>query len=82
MTNNSQGNVYVTSDLGCAAALVCMGYKIESMERVSDNKVQFCFPAGYDIEAFAVSYWDGDLKVNAREYFDSLKMLKSRVYST
>ncbi len=81
MNDQSPENAYVTSDLGCAAALICVGYKIDSLERVSDTKVLFCFPAGYDIEACSVAYWNNELKILARNYHDSMKMLKSRIYN-
>jgi len=76
-----QLNEYKTFDLSCAAALISAGFELVSLNKTNPRKVQFIFNQEDCIEKVIDDYWTDKLKVNARTFFDNIKMLKNRIYS-
>jgi len=76
-----QSEEYQTYDLGCASALVSAGFEIASIDKTNLRKVQFKFHKEIKLEETVEKYWADKLKINARTFFDNVKMLKNRIYS-
>lgn len=72
---------FSTYDLGLAASLSCLGYRLIWMDKTDTRKVQFIFKKEIGILEDIDLYWADKLKVNARKYFENIKALKSRIYS-
>lgn len=70
-----------TYDLGLAAALDCLGHRLDSVEKENPKRSTFVFILDKKIERDIESYWDNTLKVLAQAHFNSIKMLKNRIYS-
>jgi hypothetical protein len=76
-----------TRDLGVAAALVSVGFKISSTQKDKEGRTSFIFSykdddqRAVDVEVAIDNYWSNHLQVDASKYFDAIKMLKSRIYS-
>ena len=73
--------VWTTYDLGCSAALVCAGFELLNLDKVNPRKALFVFRKQDGIEDVVDAYWSDRLEVKARAYFDTVKMLKNRLYS-
>ena len=73
--------VWTTYDLGVAAALLCCGYELWSLDRANPRKALFVFRYAETIEETANAYIADRLELNARAFFDQLKALKNRLYS-
>ena len=74
-------NFFYTYDLGASAALVHLGFLLVSLDRENPKKVQFIFRRDPLIEEALKEYWSDTLSVGARGFFDTIKMLKNRLYS-
>jgi hypothetical protein len=72
--------VWTTYDLGVAAALLCLGYDLYSLDRTNARKVLFVFRHATGIDDKANAYVADRLELNARAFFDQLKALKNRLY--
>jgi len=70
---------FKTKDIGEAAALYASGVKLLRLDREL-NFFWFIFEKRNSIEISDL-YWSGTLKVRAKEYNDSLKTLKDRLFS-
>lgn len=73
--------IFQTFDLGLAAALISVGFQLLDLNKSNPRKVQFLFKASNELQEAIEDYWSDNLKVNARTYFENLKMLKNRIYS-
>lgn len=73
--------VWTSYDLGVAAALLCLGYELLTLDRTNSRKVLFIFRRDEKIDDVANAYFADRLELNARAFFDQLKALKSRLYS-
>jgi hypothetical protein len=73
--------VWTTYDLGVAAALLCLGYELLSLNRANARKVLFVFKQEEKIDDVANSYVADRLELNARAFFDQLRALKNRLYN-
>lgn len=73
-------NVFTTYDLGLSSALLAFGYKLKDLDR-SNRRALFIFEHKKGIEQSANKFFADELRVKARSYFDSLKALKSKLYS-
>jgi len=73
--------VFTTFDLGAAAALVHMGFILLTLDRSNPKKIKFVFQKDKQIEESIREYWADTLLIGARGFFDTIKMLKNRIYS-
>ena len=74
-------DVFTTYDLGCASFLLCVGFKLESLDRNNPRKALFVFKREPHIEEYANKYFTDEVEVKARAMFDSIKALKNKLYS-
>lgn len=77
----SDSSHFATFDLGLSAALISVGFSLISLDRANLRKAQFIFRRGDGMDEVVDAYWENRLEVKARTYFDTLKMLKNRLYS-
>jgi len=70
-----------TFDLGLSAALVSTNFSLSALERGDLRKTRFVFRRSDGVDEVVDAYWSDRLEVKARTYFDTLKMLKNRLYS-
>ena len=73
---------FYTFDLGCAAALASSDYELISLDKANPQKVMFIFRKDPGIVRVVDDYWADRLDLKARRYFESVKMLKNRIYSS
>lgn len=81
--NQEHENGYFSvADLACCAALISNGHKLLALKRNDfSRRVQFLFEHDQKIEITEAQFWNDELLVNPRTYFDNLKAVKSRIYS-
>ena len=70
------------SDLGVAAALLTLDHKLEGTKRDHADRVNFVFIETYQTEHVVSAYLDDVLDIKARAFFDNIKKLKGRIYTT
>lgn len=75
-------NFFTTYDLGATAALICSGYELMAVDKENPSKALFVFRREDSIEETVDDYWADRLEVKARRYFDSLKAVKNKLYSS
>lgn len=80
-TSSSDSDVLKTFDLGASAALVCAGFELMEVDKRNPRKALFIFQRADGIEDVVDQYWSDRLETKARAYFDTIKMLKNRLYS-
>lgn len=78
-TNDAK--VLKTFDLGASAALVCAGFELVDVDKRNPRKALFIFQRADGIEDVVDKYWSNRLETKARAFFDTIKMLKNRLYS-
>jgi hypothetical protein len=69
-----------THDLGCATALISAGFTLIALDKENPRKVGFIFHGNKKLAKAAEDYFSDKLIVNARKFFDNLRMLKNRIY--
>jgi len=72
---------FYSYDLGCCAALLTSGYNELSIDWQGGNRALFIIRRADGINKSIDDYWADKLEVNARSYFDNLKMIKNRLRS-
>lgn len=73
-------NQYRTKELSEAAALLTKGQQIVDIER-QGRICWFIFNNKELCEDLANKFFFSDLSVNARDYFESVKRLKNRIFT-
>lgn len=72
-----------THDLGLVSALTCFDHELCAVDKDENpNKAQFIFRRDKTIDKHVKDYWNDRLKLNARSYFDAIRCVKNRLYST
>jgi Domain of unknown function (DUF5659) len=72
---------YRTSDFGCATALVASGFRLLRLDKSNPRRAVFVFEDGEDLRAKTGAFWSGGLLVDARQFFETSKRLKARIYA-
>lgn len=74
-------NLFSTYDLGLSSALVTAGFPLDHLDKSDLRKVQFVFLRAEGMDEVIEAYWNHHLPVDASTYFNTVKMLKNRIYS-
>lgn len=74
--------MFNTSDLGLASALVSVGVRLMDLDKSNLRRVEFVFEDTEEIKQLVDDYWANNLRVSPLTYFNSMKMLKNRIYSS
>lgn len=77
----NENDFFQTSDLSLAATLCCFGAKIEAVDHNSGARAVFHFRRGKGLDGLIQGFWAGELQVEPLAYFNSLKGVKTRLYS-
>lgn len=78
----SEKEHFSTQDMGLAIALLCSDYHLVGLEPPSSGqRITFCFQSTNSIEKTSQNYWDGKLSVDAKNFWNESKNLKTRLYS-
>lgn len=71
---------FKTSDL-CLGTTISLYFPIQKVEFQNSGKGIFVFDKNKEIDDIINRYWNGSLLVNPVEFFQQLKVLKSRIYA-
>jgi hypothetical protein len=71
---------FTTKDIGLCAALAATGQPIKTI-LWKDNIAYFLFPDRVTCDELQQRYYLGQLSVDARTYYDTLRGIKRRLYS-
>lgn len=82
LNSDNYTEFYSTFDLGVASALVTSNFELISLEKSNPKKVRFIFHRELGIEKVADDYFADRLSLKARGFFDNIKSIKNRLYSS
>lgn len=72
---------FSTFDFGLTNSLICMGFKLIDLDKTNPRKIKFIFENSENIQTITDQYWNDELQIPARRFFDTQRTLKSRLYS-
>lgn len=82
MTNKLTNNDFFSStDLCLGSTLLCLGYRLEAIEKNSP-KSTFIFERNEGLDRAIQAFWAGEIRVDPKAFFNCLKEIKARLYST
>lgn len=73
-------NCFETSDLYLAAVLLTLKFKISSI-KTEGRRTIFIFLDNEDRQKIVTNYYNGDLKIKAIDFIDSIKNLKAMTFN-
>jgi len=71
---------FISSDLALVTAL-SLFFPIVNINKENPRKAQFIFYSTDKLYKFIDDYWNKELRVEPRQYFDQLKAIKARLYA-
>ena len=77
-----EDELYKTTDINCATALYCLGYKLESIDKNNPSKSIFCLQKEVGIDESIKSFWSKELRIEPQHYSSCLREIKNRLYNT
>lgn len=83
MIESLQGKDYLkNSDMALCAALSCLGYQIEAIDKQNPSRAVFFIKRDEQLDGLVQMYFTHQLKVEPVAFFNALKELKTRIYNT
>jgi hypothetical protein len=79
--NNVDDDLLNVRDLGLAAALICVDYKAAGTRQDETGRVYFFFLKSGELQEAVDRYWAYQLHIDARQYSEALKSVKSQIYN-
>lgn len=73
-------SIFVSSDLALAA-VVSLYFPIVVIDKQDPRKAQFVFNRSKNLNELVDRYWNKQLQVEPRAYWESIKALKARLYA-
>jgi hypothetical protein len=80
-SQSSYEETFITYDLALTCALLTQGHLMRGMDSNDNVKTGFEFTDDDILRNDIKRYWNDQLRVNPRTYFNMLKDLKSRIYT-
>ncbi|MDD2646473.1 MAG: DUF5659 domain-containing protein [Patescibacteria group bacterium] len=79
---SKQNDFFESSDLTICTTLCYFGYQIETISRQISSKVIFSIKKDEKLDELIQKYWAHQLLVEPMAFFNCLKEIKSRIYSS
>lgn len=76
-----KGPIIELADLGCASALIASGFELLEIKKYDGKRAIFVFATSKNALDAVNAYWDNRLQIRARTMFDTVKALKSRIFT-
>ena len=73
-------NAYRNTDLALSGFLA-LEFELLGLEKITGNRYEFVFKKTPALEEAVQSFFNNTAKVSPFDYFNSIKSLKSRIYS-
>ena len=70
---------FSSSDLALVTA-ISLWYPIDAVDRQNPRRAIFLFKRDEKFDELLEAYWKQELKIEPQEYFNQLKIIKSRLY--
>ena len=81
MNEEKQINLaFRSSDLALVAFLV-LRFAVVEIDRSTPKRAVFVFQKSEELEQQVNLFWAGQIKIEPRAYFESIKGIKTRIYS-
>lgn len=77
--NTVQQEYFSTSDLALASVL-SLWFAVEGVDRQNPKRSQFLFGRNGQLDETVRAYWRGELKVEPQQFFNQIRVLKTRLY--
>ena len=78
---SKEHKLFTTSNIFLSSVFISKGVKLESIERNDSDRALFCFQFSDELIHLDEKFWKKELVCEPQSLFDSLKFLKSRIYS-
>jgi len=75
----NQNDFYKCSDLSLATT-ISLHFPIEAIDRQNPRKAEFLFARNQELDNLVESYWRGELRVEPQNFFNQLRIIKTRLY--
>jgi hypothetical protein len=79
-SNNTQINTYRNTDLALSAFLA-LQFELLGLDNITGNRYEFVFNKTSALEEAVKSFFNNTARVSPSDYFNSIKSLKTRIYS-
>lgn len=80
MQSLAVNNVFQTTEFALASALLCLGYRLDSIAKGSP-KSTFVFERIEGLDEAIQGFWAGELRVEPKSFFACQREIKARLYS-
>lgn len=79
MEQLQENDLFRSSDLSLSA-VISMSYPVDMLDKSDPSKIIFIFRREAGLDNLVQAFWDRQLQVEPRAYFEAIKVLKSRIY--
>lgn len=73
-------DTFISSDLAIVTT-ISLYCQIIEIDKTNPRKAQFVFERNLKLDSLLKKYWNKELLVEPRAYFDQLKAIKARLYA-
>lgn len=80
MNIKTEQKTFTSSDLAIVAA-ISLYCPIVEVDKTNPRKAQFVFERNSKLNSLLDKYWNKELLIEPRAYFDQLKAIKARLYA-
>ena len=72
---------FISYDLNLTTSMLALGHKLDKIEKQTNGRALFFLERSNLLKEHILLFWKKELSINVHDLFDSLKFIKSRIYS-
>lgn len=77
---NYEQKYFSTSELALCAALICLDFSLDSLDKTNPQRTVFIFERSEGLDQAISKFWQRELLIEPLSFFEAQRYLKSRIY--
>lgn len=77
---NSNQTSFSSSELALCAALICLEFPLDSLDKSTPQRTIFQFKRSEELDLAVANFWQRKLLLEPLAFFEAQRYLKSRIY--
>lgn len=77
--NMTANETFSTSDLALAIT-ISLHFPIKFVDRSNDSRVEFAFYNSTELQQLVQQFWQDELRVEPKRFYQQLRIIKGRIY--
>jgi len=72
-------DLFNTSDLSLVIT-ISLHFPIKYIDRSNNNRIEFAFDNSLELQKLVEAFWQNELRIEPKQFYQQLRIIKARIY--